>query len=148
MWFSILVLNFTPHSRGNFLPELYRGFPRLQSCNSGAIDAGGARWGGSPPRWRRLLLPDVAGVPGITLDKPQSPLCVALLIDFVKPDDVIAGITSNGVPVLEADTGSSPRQCLNRGAPLVGFRFSDWTAHRFSPLGIGLGEVSFSPCPY
>ena len=54
------------------------------------------------------LLPDVAGVPGITLDKPQSPLCVALLIDFVKPDDVIAGITSNGVPVLEADTGSSP----------------------------------------
>ena len=32
----------------------------------------------------------VAGVPGITLDKPQSPLCVALLIDFVKPDDVIA----------------------------------------------------------
>ena len=54
------------------------------------------------------LLHDVAGVPGITLDKPQSPLCVALLIDFVKPDDVIAGITSNGVPVREADTGSNP----------------------------------------
>ena len=53
-------------------------------------------------------LPDVAGVPGITLDKPQSPLCVALLIDYVKPDDVIAGITSNGVLVLDADTGSSP----------------------------------------
>ena len=48
------------------------------------------------------LLPDVAGVPGITLDKPQSPsLCS--LIDFVKPDDVIAGITSNGVPVREVD---------------------------------------------
>ena len=57
------------------------------------------------------MLPDVAGVPGITLDKPQSPLCVALLIDFVKPDDVIAGITSNGVPVREADTGSSPVNC-------------------------------------
>lgn len=60
------------------------------------------------------LLPDVAGVPGITLDKPQSPLCVALLIsdandpDCVKPDDVIAGITSNGVAVREADTGSNP----------------------------------------
>ena len=54
------------------------------------------------------LLPDVAGVPGITLDKPQSPLCVALLIDFVKPDDVIAGITSNGVPVREADTEPNP----------------------------------------
>ena len=57
------------------------------------------------------MLPDVAGVPGITLDKPQSSLCVALLIDFVKPDDVIAGITSNGVPVREADTGSSPVNC-------------------------------------
>ena len=33
------------------------------------------------------------------------------LIDFVKPDDVIAGITSNGVPVREADTGSSPVNC-------------------------------------
>jgi len=60
------------------------------------------------PSWGLFFAPDVAGVPGITLDKPQSPLCVALLIDFVKPDDVIAGITSNGVPVLEADTGSSP----------------------------------------
>ena len=55
-----------------------------------------------------FFAPDVAGVPGITLDKAQSHLCVALLIDYVKPDDVIAGITSNGVPVREADTGSSP----------------------------------------
>lgn len=60
------------------------------------------------PSWGLFFALDVAGVPGITLDKPQSPLCVALLIDFVKPDDVIAGITSNGVPVLEADTGSNP----------------------------------------
>ena len=60
------------------------------------------------PSWGLFFAPDVAGVPGITLDKPQSHLCVALLIDFVKPDDVIAGITSNGVPVLEADTGSNP----------------------------------------
>lgn len=59
------------------------------------------------PSWG-LFAPDVAGVPGITLDKPQSHLCVALLIDYVKPDDVIAGITSNGVLVLDADTGSSP----------------------------------------
>jgi hypothetical protein len=64
-----------------------------------------------PPPWGLFFAPDVAGVPGITLDKPQSPLCVALLIDFVKPDDVIAGITSNGVPVLEADTGSNPVNC-------------------------------------
>ena len=63
------------------------------------------------PSWGLFFAPDVAGVPGITLDKPQSPLCVALLIDFVKPDDVIAGITSNGVPVREADTGSSPVNC-------------------------------------
>ena len=61
-----------------------------------------------PPPWGLFFAPDVAGVPGITLDKPQSPLCVALLIDFVKPDDVIAGTTSNGVLVREADTGSNP----------------------------------------
>jgi hypothetical protein len=61
-----------------------------------------------PPLGGFFFAPDVAGVPGITLDKPQSPLCVALLIDFVKPDDVIAGITSNGVAVREADTGSNP----------------------------------------
>ena len=60
------------------------------------------------PSWGLFFAPDVAGVPGITLDKPQSHLCVALLIDFVKPDDVIAGITSNCVAVREADTGSSP----------------------------------------
>ena len=61
-----------------------------------------------PPLGGFFFAPDVAGVPGITLDKPQSPLCVALLIDFVKPDDVTAGITSNCVAVREADTGSSP----------------------------------------
>lgn len=72
---------------------------RLVSCANGA------------PSWGLFFAPDVAGVPGITLDKPQSPLCVALLIDFVKPDDVIAGITSNGVPVREADTGSNPVNC-------------------------------------
>ena len=69
---------------------------RLVSCSNVA------------PSWGLFFALDVAGVPGITLDKPQSPLCVALLIDYVKPDDVIAGITSNGVLVLEADTGSSP----------------------------------------
>ncbi len=43
-------------------------------------------------RASRCLRGIVAGVPGITLDKPQSPLCVALLRrDAEWPDNVLSG---------------------------------------------------------
>jgi hypothetical protein len=54
------------------------------------------------------LLPDVAGVPGITLDKPQSPLCVALLMsDAEWPDNLLSGCEV-----------SNKRSALGSAAPL------------------------------
>lgn len=41
-------------------------------------------------------------------DKERERAATRTTRDCVKPDNVIAGITSNGVPVREADTGSNP----------------------------------------
>ena len=102
--------NFSPLSRSSVRSSRFSQF-----CEPFALAAGCVLCGGAAERLARhasshsarrcyMMLQGFRDYPG----QAQSPLCVALLIDFVKPDDVIAGITSNGVPVREVDIGSSP----------------------------------------